>query len=763
MDHRARPAASSPSHQIGIPFRWKPEEGATEHDFRSKYFPFSASSVPKRDTVEQPSAARTRVRVASFETCVDVDCTFSSTPHLVITTKHIELKRGNAIAISYTWGDFDRRSRRIGHRADLDYTPVDMILGAEWILDDFRARLAALCKEHGACWIDQLCIPQDDEAVRATLANIPLIYQTLDVVALLPGSLCACALEICSWLRGVLDRILKLSKVQFERKFEILEKILNNKMDQCLNSCGLCSWFSRLWTRQELLYAQRIRVAWASDRVAPCVKNPVATETLVAGLDSAITRAVDSDDPLASLKAEPNPRHLSDDEVSKLSPYAANYYKKRLAETNDPDVALAELFLEHTYFTERAVSSFSEFCDGESYDSRSEQIAYIVFIRFLNGMPAEKNTPDVSYGPGVGTQRRLRAFFAQVGRLGSMQRAATQERDYVVAVWVDCPGYILPKDFKTMALSKLLEDALSQIEHQFGLTFTVGAPAGLFGASERGSLWIPSQYINDIKIRTTQDVYGIMPRAKSRPLKLDEHGHIALQHLGPGALAKSRAASEYRALCRGNGVEFANDMMKDIIERWPGDVTERLSYSPDTRKLLKQPSDVRDGLEKFERFLYGHLATTQKGVVVPERVKLYREAYPKSMGFDGISEEEHYQATYGVVATALGLDKSICQRHGLCLVVGFHPTPYIGLSNVDLGKCLEIDIDQYHDDDEKWTVCISRGSAASGSCLIDVQRVPGDAEPPRFRVTAAWVATRGVHLSEVAAIPSVQGKDGVIV
>ena len=60
----------------------------------------------------------TQFRVVKFELCHDSECTFSTNLHLIVTTDYVELKRGKAIALSYTWGELDRRRRCIGHRPD---------------------------------------------------------------------------------------------------------------------------------------------------------------------------------------------------------------------------------------------------------------------------------------------------------------------------------------------------------------------------------------------------------------------------------------------------------------------------------------------------------------------------------------------------------------------------------------------------------------------------------------------------------------------
>jgi hypothetical protein len=185
----------------------------------------------------------------------------------------------------------------------------------------------------------------------------------------------------------------------------------------------------------------------------------------------------------------------------------------------------------------------------------------------------------------------LRAFFAQLGQLGSLQKAATKQRDYVVAVWVDCPEYVLPVKFRSMSLSELLEDALSQIEHKFHVSLAVYAPGGLFGAQQRQGMWQPSHYLQHIETTSSRDVYGVLPHRRNRPIPLNEQGVVSLQYLGPGAVAKSRVSSEYRAQFQGKTTDFVLKMLKRVVECWPGDVRERIIFSRKDYSIIDRESD----------------------------------------------------------------------------------------------------------------------------------------------------------------------------
>ena len=56
-------------------------------------------------------------------------------------------------------------------------------------------------------------------------------------------------------------------------------------------------------------------------------------------------------------------------------------------------------------------------------------------------------------------------FLNMLRSLSTRGRSSTHDRDHVVAVWVDCPKYVLPLQYKTIGLACLLEDAVKQFEN----------------------------------------------------------------------------------------------------------------------------------------------------------------------------------------------------------------------------------------------------------------------------------------------------------
>lgn len=56
------------------------------------------------------------IKLAVFKLCHH--CSFSSQTHLQVGYRLVPLEYGNAVAISYAWGDFDGEKFAIGHGED---------------------------------------------------------------------------------------------------------------------------------------------------------------------------------------------------------------------------------------------------------------------------------------------------------------------------------------------------------------------------------------------------------------------------------------------------------------------------------------------------------------------------------------------------------------------------------------------------------------------------------------------------------------------
>lgn len=398
-------------------------------------------------TTDQPPA-----RVAKALLCQDQGCTILSSPHLSIDILEVPIRRDQAVAISYTWGEFDRTLVPIGHLNNNGSKIISIELGREWILPDFIKRLDSLSSK-SPIWLDQLCIPQKDEEIEQALAKIPTIYRTFDVMVLMPGRPCKCLGKFLEESRaagapgGALDVAMRIKKYT-----------------DCFNFTAPSSWALRLWTRQELMYSRRISCVWASETVPQCV-----------------------------------PQSYQDEDVVNLTPYFAALRESLLSQDNmlEEEVRLA---------LKRRLAKVDAY-------GIAEMMAYvrsstIAFHQFLGGETLENSSrmPE-----SVHDFMRGFEFVVQGLDTGNGTRTATQPHDYVLSVWVDCDQYNLPPGFKKLSFGRVLQNALDQMGTNHNWNLLTTAPRGLFESTNRNgpsACWHPEQYFDSVEVQSLRDVYS---------------------------------------------------------------------------------------------------------------------------------------------------------------------------------------------------------------------------------------------------------------
>lgn len=620
-----------------------------------------------------------RIHVARLDFCYDDTCQISELVHLVISLDQVELSTSKAIAISYTWGEFDRRDVVVGH--DAQGKIIHMNLGEEWDTQEFITRLVLLCIEngedhgtdHSACWIDQLCIVQtNDEEVRKTLARIPSIYRTLDVVALMPGGICGCIQKLADVVRSV----------SHVRAFAVpmCETIA------CINSFGLCSYFDRVWTRQELLYSRSIRLVRTSDKEIHCAKSVA--------------------------------------DIHKLGPFAARLFKQYLNDHSE-EHAWVLLHGQNTRFSDSSGVAIKEWM--HIVDAKVQR--FLKQLEFLLGQEIENQGQDDSRDK---KNFQLDRFLLNLGRLGDSPRRATKARDYVASVWVDCPDYVLPRNYKTMGLPNLLQNAIHQLEENHGVSVPVTRYPGLFdNDSFMSVLWRPLMYLGRRPILSTNQVYNAIFEDHP-PIPVTKSREVPIRVLAQPSTALSLLAKEYHVEFINQNATAAYQAVKPIINNWSNDVLKRVYV-----KLGEEAKDMLNcNFDElfFERlFVYGLVSNA--GQSHGHRVLENRDV-SATVNWNE-PRLDHHRAIYRLVTWALNLDMRECQRSGLRLMVS--PGRCIGLTRVRLQN------ETFFANPEPRTgsvitICTNRDSASSrvGNLLLEGSR--RESYPmPKYEVTGIWV------------------------
>lgn len=559
------------------------------------------------------------IQLAKMQFCHNESCHMSKELHLCIEIFQVKLSASKAVAISYTWGEFDREKVVIGH--DADGNSISMTLGKEWNIQELVFKLAEICNEnqHAACWIDQLCIAQtNDEELRNTLAKIPSIYRTLSVVILMPGGICSCLRE--------------MAKTMWERDGTIkpIEHWWRNwlfpcKAFQCANAGGLCSYFDRVWTRQELLYSRSVKVVRTCNDEAPCV--------------TCVTDA------------------------RFLAPFADRLFTRYMLEGFTEEMAFGKVIADNVYFMAKSLTTMGEF-NGPDRVREGAMWERVRQVELLLGKTVTRTLPENPQNES----RRLSDFLDNLKALGKVPRRATKACDYVASVWVDCPGYILPINFKTRGLPNLLEDAIRQLEDNHRVSVQVNC-MGLFGSL----LWRPSNFLGKKRILATDEIYSVVEGGW--PIPLTTGGDVPLRIVSPHSTALSRYATRYSNLFSSQPPIQVFEALKAVLRNWPNSII--IKFSDAYGKFFTRQSANEIANPDLSMSFLGSL-------LVHEGNRRGLCQIATRSFWNGHPEVDHYRATYQMVTMALGLDINECQNRGLELMISPLYPPCIGLMKIEL-------------------------------------------------------------------------------
>jgi hypothetical protein len=213
---------------------------------------FIAASDRSSSTMETAELPDLQVLVHCFSWCCCRSEIFSA-DHLKVRTLNRPVEPGQAVALSYAIGDFDRQKHLFGYVDGLEseLELVRLEFGGEWEIPELMNALVTLSEKHGAIWFDQLSIPQDPASITLHLQNMPWIYRELEVVVLLPNAPCPClADKFYSWQS---DGLYAHAHGDGDFNTDIVA-------EKCLNAFPVSSYHFRLWTRQEFTYARVISI-----------------------------------------------------------------------------------------------------------------------------------------------------------------------------------------------------------------------------------------------------------------------------------------------------------------------------------------------------------------------------------------------------------------------------------------------------------------------------------------------------------------------
>jgi hypothetical protein len=395
-----------------------------------------------------------------------------SANHIKLETFKRPVKPGQAVALSYGIGDFDRQKHLFGHVDGLESELVRLEFGGEWDIERLTGALVALSGKHGAVWLDQLSIPQDPASITLHLQNMPQIYCGFAIVVLLPNGPCRCLQDAFnSWNAEVLQDLRHPAGPQGSPALEDFD--IRRITSKCFNAFPVSSYHFRLWTKQEFSYARKIS-AQHCGVPGRCLRgipylSPERLETLIE-----------------------RPDHLSrwiswkyasyTDMASNQSEYVkAMRYSTVMAAQDDGE--------DHLTF---AVVSF--LVRKTPYDTPTPLRLGAHVARFVLGSTLSRDPHD------------LENMFSPLDMHSS--HVATSQKDFALAVLPAADGYRLPQGHAEMTLPELIDNGIEQYQSHYDNCFKTKLPRGLFedGIGSMGPK--PCLHLRTENIRCVGDVYG---------------------------------------------------------------------------------------------------------------------------------------------------------------------------------------------------------------------------------------------------------------
>jgi hypothetical protein len=409
-----------------------------------------------------PEAPVLKVLVHCFSWCSCGSETYSAN-HIKLKTFKRSVKPGQAVALSYGVGDFDRQKHLFGHVDGPESKAVRLEFGGEWETEGLMGALVALSEKHGGIWLDQLSIPQDTASIRLHLQNMPQIYRGFEVVVLLPNAPCYC-------LKDAFDSWTSEGSHAWENGDFARLRVAR----ECLNAFPVSSYHFRLWTKQEFSYARTISAHYCG---APgkCLRG-----TLGWSLEELDTLLQGS---------------------GHLSRWASWKYALCIRMTSDQSENATALG--HSTFmvahgdgeTHLASEVFAFFLRKEHYSSKF--VVHRTGANLASFLLGERLHSDWLEFEGSFMPSNL-----QTDHVASLQK------DLALAVLPAADGYRLPQGHAEMTLPDLIDDGIEQCQRHQDTCFTTKLPRGLFqdGICSMGPK--PSLHLRTENIRCLKDVYG---------------------------------------------------------------------------------------------------------------------------------------------------------------------------------------------------------------------------------------------------------------
>ena len=487
-------------------------------------------------------------------------------------------------------------------------------------------------EEYGAIWIDQLCIVQTPAEITKALRNMEKIYSTFDVVILLPNTPCPC-LE---------DRLQEIEAYNASTAHDE-ESVAPTLENLCMAAVPVSSYNFRLWTKQEFSFARAITVRCCGPPASLCW--PLRPGTT--GVSFLQSLGAGESPPLVPYWIENREGLSIPEDVVMYFLGNSDAFKETLSKVT---------FLTATLSKSMKRMVMDPFQPPHPDDIATNIAINITFAKFIRGERLQK--PQSWSGSWSGFDA-LRA-----------RNMATRVVDYALAVLPSVPGYTLPARWPSMTLPELLDDGIEKHEHKLAACVKTVLPKGLF-VEEPGSMqWKPSLYLDPIRVRCIEDVYGSLfdREYKSIPRRNGSAALVFRDHCSPSVSRFARSRS-YRSAFGGKSSAASIEFMRAVTKNVRGKGVENV----DTHGLDSFAISLIEDETPLERWSSSEHAAAFFGILL-----LWDDEAPNNWIWP---ELDHETFCYEFMCRFVKIHPEVAREKGLGLIVKTEDPPCIGLMN----------------------------------------------------------------------------------
>ena len=543
--------------------------------------------------------------------------------HINVESFMRPLEPGQAVALSYGIGDFDREYHLLGHFDGLADEHIKLDFGSEWDMKELMSALVELSGKHGALWLDQLSIPQDEASKEVHFQHMPRIYHRFEVVVLLPNSPCPC-----------LEEAFKAWTTRGSWAWKNGDFNITAVASMCLNAFPVSSYNFRLWTKLEFTFAAAISIHYC---------GPPGGKCSLGNCEWLHRTTVIPTRPEGHLGRWAERKYAECAEISRNQ----CGYAREMAWS-----IFRDAHIKGRHHLHYAIAEFYQDQDMDSFFATLDQ-TWAQLTRFMLGERLQRSKDE-----------RERTF--KPDRFHS-EHVASVQKDFAVAVLPLLQAYTLPPTHRAMDLPVLFENGIEQYEQLKGAMLTK-LPKGLFEIGSGSMRCKPTIYLRDENIKCVGDVYGPLHASLYRSFVVRDITVLRMRDGARPCASRIPQSMAYREAFDGESrTSDACDFMRKVVKVRTG------SFGRGRVQAYKAWASamIRDK----------HNVHPTRWPSPEHEQAIFEEATRWDWPWGSWPEIDHERVCYELMCNYVCIHPDIAREKGLRLLVKTSDPPCIGLFN----------------------------------------------------------------------------------